>query len=178
MEYILIGVIVVLITVFFIVWIISVQRRLAGMEENANNAMCQIGVQLAARFDVVSALMILTKGYADIQSQTLIETGMSRRSIITAGSAPEEVLKQERILSETLGYISMVAERNPELKTNENYAKCMNAADGYEKMVRTSCLIYNDSVTRLNHELRIFPTSLIAGIFGFRQRDYVEIEEP
>ena len=53
----------------------------------------------------------------------------------------------------------------------------MNAVDSYEKMVRTSRLIYNDSVTKLNRELRMFPTSLLAGALGFRPRAYLEGEE-
>ena len=53
----------------------------------------------------------------------------------------------------------------------------MNAVDSYEKMVRTSRLIYNDSVTKLNRSLRMFPASLIAGILGFHQRDYLETVE-
>ncbi len=54
----------------------------------------------------------------------------------------------------------------------------MKAVDSYENMVRTSRLIYNDNVTKLNRELRMFPTSLIAGVFGFRQRNYLEAVEP
>lgn len=173
MELIIIGAVIVL----FVVWLISVQRRLVGMDENINNAMSQIGVQLYSRFDALSALMDLTKGYADHESRTLIETIKSRRSVITATSTPQDVLKQEGVISEALGRISMVAEQYPELKANENYTKCMNAVDSYEKMVRTSHLIYNDSVTKLNRELRMFPTSLVAGIFGFRQREYLEVVE-
>lgn len=71
----------------------------------------------------------------------------------------------------------MVAERYPELKADKGYAKCMDAVDSYEKMVRTSRLIYNDSVTKLNRELRLFPTSLVAGLLGFRMRDYLEQRE-
>ena len=89
----------------------------------------------------------------------------------------DDVLKQEGIISEALGRISMVAERYPELKANENYAKCMNAVDSYEKMVRTSRLIYNDSVTKLNREIRMFPVSLLAAPFGFHTRDYLEAVE-
>ena len=81
------------------------------------------------------------------------------------------------MISEALGRISMVAERYPELKADENYAKCMNAVDSYEKMVRTSRLIYNDSVTKLNRAVRMFPTNLIAEMLGFRQRDYLEAVE-
>lgn len=85
--------------------------------------------------------------------------------------------KQESVISEVMSCVSMVAERYSELKTNENYIKYINAMDSYKKMVHTSRLIYNDSVTKLNRELRMFPTSLLTGIFGFRQRDYLEAVE-
>ena len=161
----------------FVIWGIGVQRRLVAMDENVNNAMSQIGVQLSSRFDALTALLDLAKGYAAHESQTLIETIKSRRSVITATSTPDDVLKQEGVISEALGRISMVAERYPELKANENYKKCMDAVDSYEKMVRTSRLIYNDSVPKLNRELRMFPTSLLGSMFGFHQRDYLEVVE-
>ena len=173
------GIIIVLGAVVLLLagWAVSCQRRLAAMDENINNAMAQIGVQLSSRFDALTALLDLTKGYAAHESQTLIETIKSRRSVINASSTPEDVLRQEGVISEALGRISMVAERYPDLKANQNYAKCMNAVDSYEKMVRTSRLIYNDSVTKLNRELRMFPISLLAGAFGFHQRDYLEAVE-
>lgn len=154
-------IVIVLVLVLLAGWIISTQRRLVVMDENVNNAMSQIGVQLSSRFDALTALLDLAKGYAAHESQTLIETIKSRRSVITAKSTPEDVLKQEGVISEALGRISMVAERYPELKADKGYAKCMDAVDSYEKMVRTSRLIYNDSVTKLNRELRLFPTSLV-----------------
>ena len=173
MPFIIIGGLIAI----FVIWGIGVQRRLVAMDENVNNAMSQIGVQLSSRFDALTALLDLAKGYAAHESQTLIETIKSRRSVITATSTPDDVLKQEGIISEALSRISMVAERYPELKASESYKKCMDAVDSYEKMVRTSRLIHNDSVTRLNRELRMFPTSLLGGMFGFRQRDYLEAVE-
>ena len=53
------------------------------------------------------------------------------------------------------------------------YIKCMDAVECYEKMVQTSRLIYNDSVTKLNRELHIFPTSVLAHMLGFEKRDYL-----
>ena len=172
---------ILIIIVFLVIlvagWVMSTQRRLVVMDENINNAMSQIGVQLSSRFDALTALLDLAKGYAAHESQTLIETIKSRRSVITAKSTPQDVLQQEGVISEGLGRISMVAERYPELKADKGYAKCMDAVDSYEKMVRTSRLIYNDSVTKLNREIRMFPVSLIAGMLGFRQRDYLEARE-
>ena len=162
-------IIIALLVVLLAGWVMSTQRRLVVMDENINNAMSQIGVQLSSRFDALTALLDLAKGYAAHESQTLIETIKSRRSVITAKSTPQDVLQQEGVISEALGRISMVAERYPELKADKGYAKCMDAVDSYEKMVRTSRLIYNDSVTKLNREIRMFPVSLIAGMLGFRQ---------
>ena len=170
-------IIIVLLVILVAGWVMSTQRRLVVMDENINNAMSQIGVQLSSRFDALTALLDLAKGYAAHESQTLIETIKSRRSVITAKSTPQDVLQQEGVISEALGRISMVAERYPELKADKGYAKCMDAVDSYEKMVRTSRLIYNDSVTKLNREIRMFPVSLIAGMLGFRQRDYLEARE-
>ncbi len=170
-------IIVVLLVTIIAWWVISTQRKLVVLDENINNAMSQIGVQLSSRLDVLAVLADLTKGYAAHESQALIATIKSRRSVITAKSAPQDVLKQERVISEALGCISMIAEKYPELKADRNYAKCMDAAESYEKMVRTSSLIYNDSVTKLNRTIRMLPTALIAGILGFGQRDYLEAAE-
>lgn len=170
MQLVIIGAILALTAI----WCVSTRRRLIIMNENINSAMSQIGVQLSSQFDALTALLDLTNDYDTDKSQALIETVKARRGAVTADSAPDDVLRQEGVILEALGRISRIAEEHPELKTNEGYLKCMNAVDSYEKMVRTARLIYNDSVTKLNRELSIFPESLIAVAFGFRKRDYLE----
>jgi len=157
-----------------VVWSISVRQKLIAMDENINNAMGQIGVQLSARFDAVSALVDLVKGYAVHEAQPLLETLKAQRIVITAISTPRDVKNQEEVISEVLEKVALVAEQHPEIKADENYTKCLNAVDSYEKMVCTSCLIYNDSVNKFNRELKIFPASVLGGIFGLWQRDYLE----
>lgn len=167
-------IIIVLLIVLVGIWVISTQRKLVVMDENINNAMSQIGVQLSSRFDALTALLDLTKRYAAHESEIMIQTIKSGRSMITAKSTPQDVLVQESVISETLGRIAMVAEQYPDLKADKKYKKCMDAVDTYEKMVHTSRLIYNDSVTNLNRAVRMLPTSIIAGILGFHQREYLE----
>lgn len=165
---------IIAILALIILWVTSTQRRLVIFDENISNAMSQIGVQLSSRFDALSALLDLTKGYAKHESETLIETIKSRRSIITAKSTPDDVLRQEGVIAEALGRIAMVTEQYPELKANQTYIKTMDAVQTFENMVRTSRLIYNDSVTKLNREIRMFPVSMIAGMLGFQQKKYLE----
>lgn len=161
--------------VLLVLWVVSSRRRLAVMDENVNNAMVQIGVQFSTCFDALTELLDLTGEYAEKEARTLLEAVRSRRSAITAASTPEDVLRQETVISEALARISLVAEWYPDLKANEKFTKYWNAMDSYEKMVRTSCLIYNDSVTGLNRELQRFPVSLIAGAFCLQRRNCIQL---
>lgn len=154
-------------------WIISVQRTFVAFDENINNAMSQIGVQISSRWDALTSLLDLTKGYAEHEYNTLTETIKARRSI-TRDSSPDDIKKQENIITEAMGKIMAVAENYPNLKADQTYIKSMDAVNQYENMVRTSRLIYNDSVTKLNRAIRMFPASLIAGILGFSKRAYLE----
>ena len=169
MGFIIIAVIVVLI----VLWFISVQRKLVAMDENVNNAMSQIGVQLSSRWDALTALLDITKGYAEHEYKTLSDTVKMRRPI-TATSTAAQAKEQDNIITEALTHIMAVAENYPDLKANENYAKLMDSTNEYENMVRKSRLVYNDSVTKLNREIRMFPTSIAAGMLNISKRDYLE----
>lgn len=164
---------IIIIVAILVLWIIATQRKLVVLDENISNAMSQIGVQLSSRFDALTTLLDLTKGCASYESEMLIDAIKFRKSIITAKSAPEDVLCQERIISEALDRIAMVTAQYPEIKANQAYINAMDAVQIFENMVRTSRLIYNDSVSKLSREIRMFPVSMIAGMLGFRQRDYL-----
>ena len=154
MALIIVGVVLVII----ILWFISAQRKLVAMDENINNAMGQIGVQLSSRWDALTALLDLTKGYADHEYKTISDT-IKMRTSINSNSSAAEVNKQENMLTEAMGKIMAVAESYPELKANENYIKT------------------NDSVTKLNRTIRMFPTSIAAGMLHITSRDYLEASE-
>ncbi len=165
---------IVILIAIIVIWFISTQRKLVVLDENVNNAMSQIGVQMTSRFDALNALLDLTKGYAKHESETLIQTVNARKATITASSTGEQVEAQEAVFSEALGRISVIAEQYPDLKASENYKTTMNSVNEYENKVRQSRMIYNDCVTKINRSIRMFPTSLIAGMLGFSQKQYLE----
>lgn len=168
-------IILAVIIVVVVLWFISAQRKLVVMDENINNAMSQIGVQLSSRWDALTALLDLTKGYAEHEYKTLSDTIKMRTSISSKSSA-KEVNEQENIITEAMGKIMAVAENYPELKANQNYIKTMDSVNAYEETVRKSRLVYNDSVTKLNRAIRMFPTSLVAAILRVGSRDYLETD--
>lgn len=166
-------IVIFVIIIIVALWAISAQRRLVSMDENVNNALIQIGVQLSNRFDALTALLNLTQEYARHECEVLIDTIHSKRSVITAKSTSDDILGQEEIITEALAMIAMVTEQYPEIKASPMYIKTMNAVQIYENMVRNCCLIYNNNVTKLNRETRVFPASMIAGILGLQKRDYL-----
>ena len=168
--------IVLVIIVILVVWFIGVQRMLVSLDENVNNAMSQIGVNLTSRFDALTGLLDLVKGYNEHEYKTLSDV-IKMRTSIGAGSKASDVEAQENIITEAVGKIMAVAEAYPDLKSNTNYQNLMNSLNDYETKVRQSRLVYNDAVTKLNRTIRMIPYSLVAPMCGVFARDYLKIEE-
>jgi len=153
-------------------WVIGVQRKLVEKDELCKNALSQIGVQQASRWDALTALVELVKSYNEHEYNTLRDV-IAMRKTITGESTVAEAQAQEQALTGLVRNINVVAEQYPELKANENYAKAMDSVNLYENQVRLSRMTFNDTVTKYNKEIRQFPTSLVAGILGFNTRDYL-----
>jgi LemA protein len=162
---IIIGIIVLL-----VLWLVSVQRKLVGLDENVNNAFNQISVLLESRFDALKALLDIAKGYAAHEFETITVAVSARSGKVTTAA---EVDVSNEFITKAASKINIVAEQYPELRANENYIKLMDSVNDYEKSVRQGRLVYNDTVTKLNRALRMFPTSLVGGMLGFKLRDYL-----
>ena len=168
--------IIVAIIVGIVLWFISVQRMLVSLDENVNNAMSQIGVNLTSRFDALTGLLDLVKGYNEHEYKTLSDV-IKMRTSIGSHSKASDVEAQENIITEAMGKIMAVAEAYPDLKSNTNYQNLMSSLNDYESKVRQSRLVYNDSVTKLNRTIRMFPISLVAPMCGVSARDYLKTED-
>ena len=167
--------IIIAIVAILIIWVISVQRALVGQDEKGKNAMSQIGVQQASRWDALTALAELTKSYNEHEYNTIKDV-ISQRAVINSGSSAADADAQENMINQTLSRIIAVAERYPELKANENYARTMDSVNLYENQVRMSRMVYNDTVTVFNRQVRQFPTNLVAKMLGFAEKEYLKVE--
>lgn len=165
--------IILAIVALLVLWVIGVQRKLVEKDELCKNALSQIGVQQASRWDALTALVELVKSYNEHEYNTLRDV-IAQRKNITGESTVAEAQAQEQVLTGLVRNINLVAEQYPELKANENYAKAMDSVNLYENQVRLSRMTFNDTVTKYNKEIRQFPTSLVAGMLGFKTRDYLD----
>lgn len=168
--------ILIALIVLFILWVIGIQRQLVVLDENVNNAMSQIGVNQSSRFDALTGLLDLVKGYNEHEYKTLTDI-IKMRSQVGQNTSAKVADEQESIISQVAGKIMAVAEAYPDLKSNTNYQSLMNSLNDYENKVRSARLIYNDTVTKLNRTIRMIPVCFVAPMFGIASRDYLKTEE-
>ena len=166
-------IIVIVVVALLVLWVISVQNKLVKSDEICNNALKQINVQQVSRYDALQALIKLTREYASYEADTLQKVVEARK--ITSSPSPPvaEINANEQALTEIASRLIAVAEAYPELKANQNYQDAMQSIKQYEENVRLARMTFNDTVTRYNQQVRVFPASVIAGMLGFGKRDYL-----
>ena len=171
---ILLGLIVFIVIVIAL-YIFSTQRSLVTLDENCKNALGQIEVQLNSRWDALMALAKTASTYAKHESETLINVIAQRRQtpVVTAA----DVAAQEGELSSVFSRLMAISEAYPNLKADGMFLKTMDSIKGYEENVRLSRMVYNDTATRMNRMVRQWPSSFVANMLGFGQKDYLTVDE-
>ena len=166
------AIIIIAVLALIVLWVISIQRALVSKEELCKNAMSQIGVQQASRWDALTALAEMTKSYSEYEYKALTDI-IAQRKPVSAGTSSAEANAQENMITQAMTHIMAVGEQYPDLKTSETYIKTMDSINTYENQVRMSRMVYNDSVTAYNRMIRMFPNTLVAGPLGFSAREYL-----
>ncbi|MBQ1866250.1 MAG: LemA family protein [Bacteroidales bacterium] len=166
-------IIIIAILAVLVLWGISVQNSLVKSDELCKNALRQINVQQMSRYDALKALVKLTREYASYEADTLQKVIEERRVTSSPNPTAAEINANQASLDSIAARLIAVSERYPDLKANENYQKTMDSIQTYEENVRLSRMTYNDTVTKFNNQVRMFPGSIVASILGFPQRDYL-----
>ncbi len=157
-------------------YIFNTQRQLVNLDELCKNAFSQIAVQLNSRWDAVMALAKMTAQYSKHESETIIKAIEARRQSGPV-TTPQQFNEQQGALSEVLGRLMVVHEAYPELKANEQYNKTMDSINQYEEKVRMSRMVYNDTATKMNRMVRQWPSSFVANMLNFGEKEYLKVDE-
>lgn len=166
-------IIIIAVVAILVLWVISVQNKLVKMDEFCKNALKQINVQQMSRFDAIKALVKLTREYADFEGETLQKVIAERKLTSSPSPTAADINRNEAALSAMQHSLNVVVEKYPELKASQNYLQTMNDIKGYEENVRLSRMTFNDTVTRYNNQVRMFPGSVVAAMLSFPQREYL-----
>ena len=170
-------IIIIVLAVIVIGYFISTQRALVNLDELCKNALSQIEVQLNSRFDAVVALAKAAAQYAKHESDTIIETVQARGGNSgTTANTPAAINEQSDLLTQMMGRLNVVFERYPELKASDLYREAQEGMKQYEENVRMSRMIYNDTATKMNRMVRQWPSSIVASMLHFDQKEYLKVD--
>ncbi|MFA6530552.1 MAG: LemA family protein [Candidatus Micrarchaeia archaeon] len=176
MDVLTIGLLVLgALVVVVVLTFIGMYNRFITLRNRIDNSWSQIDVQLKRRYDLIPNLVESVKGYAKHEKTTLSEVTKYRGQILQGG--PKERMAANDALGNVLSRLMMVAENYPQLKANENFLKLQEELAGTENKISYVRTAYNDTVLEFNNATQIFPGSLVAGMFGFAQKPYLEAKE-
>ena len=187
MEFAL-GIIVVLVVLVVLVgmWVMGVYNGLIRKRNAKDNNYSQIGIQLTRKYDLIPNLVKLVKGYMKHERTTLEEVIQARNmaananAAVSANPSDPEAMKQmvaaEGTLGGVMGRLFALSEAYPDLKANQNMMQLTEELTSTENKVTFARQAFNDSVMTYNNALQVFPANMVAGMFGFTEAIFFEVE--
>jgi LemA protein len=171
--WILIGVVVLLV---IFVW--ATYNGLVTLRIRVDEAWSDITVQLKRRADLIPNLVETVKGYAKHEKGVFEEVTKARAGMLDAANkGPKEAAAAENMFEQTLKSLFAVAEAYPDLKASQNFSELQAELTDTEDKIQASRRFYNGGVRDLNTKIQVFPNNMIAGMFGFKDREFFEVED-
>ena len=156
------------------IWIISTYNGLTALRLRLQNAWRQIDVQLRRRYDLIANLVETIKGYTK-DEQDMLQKVIEARSQAMAAKGVKEAAAAQTALNQSLGQVFALMENYPELKASKNVLDLKEEFTTTENQITFARQYYNDLVTQYNMKQRVFPSSVLAGLFGFKPSEFFEV---
>lgn len=165
-------VITVVIILIILIWFVSTSNALNKAVVKIDEANSGIDVALTKRYDVLTKMLDIAKGYAKHEKETLFETINLRKDMTMA-----EKSEANNKMSEAFGKINVIAEAYPELKSSENFKTLQLSVSDVEEHLQAARRLYNANISSYNQMIVSFPTSIIAGMKGLSKKDFFVADE-
>ncbi|MEQ6357509.1 LemA family protein [Lysinibacillus sp. M3] len=165
-----IGIIVIILVVMSLLFIPK-YNSLVTAEEGVDSKWAQVENQLQRRFDLIPNLVESVKGYANHEKEVIASITDARAQMGNAQSPKEQAVANDA-LNGALSRLLVVVENYPNLKADANFRQLMDELAGTENRLAVAREDYNNEVQAFNKTVKRFPGNLIAGMFGFEQKEY------
>lgn len=170
----LVGILFLIIAVFVIgvIWWIATSNSIKVSGLKVKEAESGIDVALTKRYDVLTKMVDIVKGYKEYEASTMIElvklrSGMSMREMSNANKNMDDVRRS----------INVIAENYPQLRSSENFVELERAVVDVEEHLQAARRLYNANVTHYNTKIITFPSSIVAGSMGAVEKEFFEAED-
>src|SRR2546423_9210612 len=156
-------------------FLVGMYNSLVQLRVRSDSAWSDIDVQLKRRHDLIPNLVETVKGYAAHEKGTFENIAKFRSQAMQA-TGPADRAAAEDQLSGALKSLFAVAENYPQLKASEEFTQLQGSLSQTEDSIQNARRYYNAVVRDLNTKIQVFPTNILAGMFGFQQRQFFEVE--
>ena len=172
----LIPVIIIAVIVFAVYsWAKGFNNEAVVLQEDAKTTWSNVESAYQRRNDLIGNLVKTVQGAADFEKSTLTEVINARAKAtsvnINAGDLTPENMAQfqqaQSGLSGALSKLLVSVERYPDLKSNANFLELQSQLEGTENRINVARDRFNEGVNNYNKHIKIFPNSILAGIFNF-----------
>jgi LemA protein len=167
--------------------LVGIYNGLVLARNRFKNAFAQIDVQLKRRYDLIPNLIEAVKGYMAHERETLDAVIKARKGAMAAEqqvaanpsdpAAMKDLNRAEGQLDGTLGRLFALSEAYPDLKANQNMLALQEELSTTENKIGFARQAFNDSVMAYNNRREVFPSVMVAGMFGFTQAALLEAEK-
>ncbi len=167
-------------------WAMGIYNGLIRKRNAKDNNYSQIGIQLTRKYDLIPNLVKLVKGYMKHERTTLEEVIQARNMAANANAAVsanpsdpaamKQMVAAEGTLGGVMGRLFALSESYPDLKANQNMMQLTEELTSTENKVTFARQAFNDSVMGYNNALQVFPANMVAGMFGFTEAIFFEVE--
>lgn len=174
------GLVIALVVVGIVVviggYLWATYNSLVTLRVRVDEAWSDITVQLKRRADLIPSLIETVKGYAAHEKSVFESVTRARAETISA-HGPAEASLAENHMQQALKSIFAVAEAYPQLQASQNFLQLQSELVDTENKIQASRRFYNGGVRELNTKIQVFPNNLVAGPFGFTQREFFEVDD-
>lgn len=167
-------IIAIIVIVLLFVWM--TYNGLVRLKVRVDEAWSDITVQLKRRLDLIPNLVNSVKGYAAHESGVFEKVTEARANALNAQGV-KETAAAENQFEGALKSLFAVAESYPDLKANQNFLQLQQELVDTEDKIQASRRFYNSGVRDLNTKMQVFPNNIFAGMLGFKQREFFEVED-
>ena len=164
--------ILVVILVILVLFVIVEYNMMVKLKKQMNNSYSVIDVYLQKRFDLMPNLVEVTKGYENYEKDILSKITEYRTSYNQ--NKDKESLNK---LNDEYNNLMLVVENYPDLKASEQFLQLQKSLSKVESELQAARRIYNTDTTKYNTKLSVFPSNIIANIFGFKEGELFELED-
>jgi len=180
-KWIILGVLGLLAIILLIV-VIGGYNGLVGKSQAVDSQWAQVQNVYQRRADLIPNLVSTVTGAANFEKSTLVEVTEARASVgrvtIDASHAPEDASKLQEFqqaqgqLSTALSRLLVVSEQYPALRATANFQTLQAQLEGTENRISVERERFNEVVRAYDTAVHSFPSSIMAGIFGFHDKPY------